>query len=53
MVETKSSLFGDDFRVKEKAKIECGKEHFKAIAADESPVRYLIARTLEDVILTE
>ena len=32
VVETKSSLFTDDLRDKESAKIECGKAHFKALA---------------------
>ena len=32
VVETKSSLFTDDLRDKEGAKIECGKAHFKALA---------------------
>ena len=31
VVETKSSLFADDLRDKERAKIECGKAHFKAL----------------------
>jgi hypothetical protein len=33
VVETKSSLFTDDLRNKESAKIECGKAHFKALAS--------------------
>ncbi|MCV4820906.1 hypothetical protein OFM15_33000, partial [Escherichia coli] len=32
VVETKSALFTDDLRDKERAKIECGKAHFKAVA---------------------
>lgn len=32
VVETKSSLFTDDLREKESAKIACGKAHFKALA---------------------
>jgi hypothetical protein len=32
-----SSLFLDDLRDKESAKIECGKAHFKALAVGENP----------------
>jgi type III restriction enzyme len=49
VVETKSSLFTDDLRSKEDAKIECGKAHFKALAEVENPVRYVVARTVNDV----
>ena len=49
VVETKSSLFTDDLRNKESAKIECGKAHFKALAVGENPARYVVARTLQDV----
>ncbi|MDQ6954700.1 MAG: DEAD/DEAH box helicase family protein, partial [Mariprofundaceae bacterium] len=34
VVETKGSLFTDALRPSEKAKISCGKEHFKAIGED-------------------
>lgn len=52
VVETKSSLFTEDLRDKESAKIECGKEHFKALAdaVHESPARYVVARNLDDVL---
>ncbi len=49
VVETKSSLFTDDLRDKESAKIECGKAHFAALGVGENPARYLVARTLGDV----
>lgn len=52
VVETKSSLFTDDLRNKESAKIECGKAHFKALAVDENPARYLVARSFADVMST-
>lgn len=57
VVETKSSLFTDDLRDKESAKIECGKAHFHALAADggavgENPARYVVARSVGD-LLTE
>jgi len=49
VVETKSSLFTEDLRDKESAKIECGKAHFKALQVGESPAQYVVARTLVDV----
>lgn len=33
VVETKSSLFSSDLRAKEQAKIDCGREHFRALGA--------------------
>ncbi len=50
VVETKSSLFTDDLRNKESAKIECGKAHFKALAVGENPAQYVVARSFNDVI---
>jgi type III restriction enzyme len=50
VVETKPSLFTDDLRDKESAKIECGKAHFKALANGESPAHYVVARSLDDVL---
>ena len=51
VVETKSGLFADDLRSKERAKIECGKAHFEALKeVNESPARYVVARSLEDVL---
>lgn len=50
VVETKSSLFNDDLRDKERAKIECGRAHFEAIREDDNRVHYIApARNLEDV----
>jgi len=51
VVETKSSLFTDDLRNKESAKIECGKAHFKALAVGENPARYVVARSITDVLV--
>ncbi|WP_327078264.1 restriction endonuclease [Pseudoalteromonas sp. H71] len=34
VVETKSSIFSDDIRASEQAKINCGIEHFKALSKD-------------------
>ena len=50
VVETKSSLFTDDLRDKESAKIECGKAHFKALQVREAPARYVVARSVEDIV---
>ena len=50
VVETKSSLFADDLRDKESAKIECGKAHFQALAADENPARYVVAHSVGDLL---
>lgn len=50
VVETKSSLFTDDLRDKEYAKIECGRAHFKALATGENPAKYVVARNLNDVL---
>jgi type III restriction enzyme len=50
VVETKSSLFTDDHRDKEYAKIECGKAHFHALATGENPAKYVVARNLDDVM---
>lgn len=52
LVETKSSLFTDDLRDKESAKIECGKAHFTALGVGENPARYVVARSVDD-LLTE
>ena len=34
VVETKSSLWGDDLRIREQKKVECGEKHFKALGTD-------------------
>src|SRR2546422_10061221 len=36
VIETKSSLFTDDLRDKESAKIKCGEAHFKALIVGEN-----------------
>lgn len=51
VVETKSSLFTDDLRDKESAKIKCGEAHFAALAVGENPVHYIKARNVEDVMV--
>jgi len=50
VVETKSSLFTDDLRDKESAKIQCGKAHFKALAVGESPAKFIQARNIDDLM---
>jgi type III restriction enzyme len=51
VVETKSSLFTDDIRDKESAKIQCGEAHFDALAEGTSdPARFVKATKLEDVM---
>lgn len=50
VVETKGSVFADDLRGSERAKVACGKAHFSALAEGESPARYVVARTLADVL---
>ena len=50
VVETKSGLLADSLRHTERGKIECAKEHFKALAVGEpSAAQYVVARTLDDV----
>jgi type III restriction enzyme len=51
VVETKGSLFKDDLRDKENAKIQCGKAHFQALAVGENPARFVQARALSDVLV--
>ncbi|MCK6504051.1 DEAD/DEAH box helicase family protein [Myxococcota bacterium] len=50
VIETKGSLFMDDLRDKESAKIACGKEHFKVLFVNEPHARYQVGRSLEDVL---
>ncbi len=50
VVETKSSLFTDDLRDKESAKIECGKAHFQALAVGDNPAHYEVARSVDDLL---
>jgi len=50
VVETKGSLFIDDLRDNEAAKIACGEAHFNALAVDPNPARYVKATKLDDVL---
>jgi type III restriction enzyme len=49
VVETKSSLFVDDLRGTERAKIDCGRAHFDALKVGESPARYEVCKTVEEL----
>jgi type III restriction enzyme len=51
VVETKSSLFDDDLRDKEGAKIDCGKAHFEALSVGESPARFKRAAKVDDLFV--
>lgn len=56
VVETKSSLFADDLRDKESAKILCGKAHFQALAMESAglngnPARYIVASSVGDLMV--
>lgn len=50
VVETKGSLFDEDLRDKESAKIKCGRAHFEALAVGENPASYLVARNIDDLM---
>lgn len=51
VVETKSSLFLDDLRDKESAKIQCGKAHFEALAeGDSQSAKFVQARDIDDLM---
>jgi len=50
VIETKGSLWWDDLRHSEGGKIGCAKEHFKAIAIEANPAKYVKAKQLSDVI---
>jgi len=50
VVETKGSLFTDDLRDNEAAKIVCGKAHFTALATDPNPARFIPATTIGDLM---
>jgi len=50
VVETKGSLFTDDLRDQEAAKIACGQAHFAALAVGDNPARYVKATKLRDLL---
>ena len=49
-VETKGSLAAGDLRGTESAKIACGKAHFDALRAGESPARYEVTTSLDTLL---
>jgi type III restriction enzyme len=49
VVETKGSLFADDLRDVEAAKIACGKVHFETLANGDNPARYIQATKVQDL----
>jgi type III restriction enzyme len=51
VVETKGSLFADDLRAQEGAKISCGKAHFEALHVRETSPIYKVARSLDGLLL--
>jgi type III restriction enzyme len=50
VVETKGTLFTDALRDSEAAKINCGRAHFAALTAQEPAAKYVVARTVGDVL---
>ena len=50
VVETKGSTLVDDLRGVEYAKIECGRAHFDALRTGESPARYDVATSVDDLL---
>ena len=50
VVETKGSSLVDDLRLKEAAKIACGKAHFEAIAVQEPPARYEVVASVDELL---
>ena len=50
VVETKGSTLVDDLRGVEYAKIECGRAHFDALRVGESPARYDVATSVDDLL---
>ena len=51
VAETKGSSFLDDLRNSERAKVECGKEHFAALEVGESPAKYCVVHTLDELLV--
>ena len=49
VAETKGTSFLDDLRNPERAKVECGKAHFEALAIDENPAKYRVVHTLDEL----
>jgi len=50
VVETKGSAFLDDLRNVERAKVECGRAHFKALEVGDSPARYRVVHKADELL---
>ncbi|MCL5266433.1 MAG: DEAD/DEAH box helicase family protein [Chloroflexi bacterium] len=50
VVETKGSLFTDDLRDTESAKIRCGEAHFAALSVGENPARFVKGTKVDDLM---
>ena len=50
VVETKGSPFLGDLRITEGAKIACGRAHFNALKVGESPARYEVVTSVEELL---
>ena len=49
VVETKGTVFINDLRDSEAAKIYCGRAHFRSLAETENPIAYRVATSLDEV----
>ena len=50
VVETKGTTHTAELRPAEQEKIKCGRAHFQALAAGDSPVRYEVATSLDELL---
>ncbi len=50
VVETKGSLFPEELRGTEGAKIDCVKVHFAALSTGDRPTKYIPARNFDDFV---
>lgn len=50
VVETKGSLFTDDLRDKESAKIRCGEAHFATLSIGVNSARFVKATQIDDLM---
>ncbi|HEY2904614.1 MAG TPA: hypothetical protein VGJ29_01860 [Vicinamibacterales bacterium] len=50
VAETKGSLDTNEIRASEAAKIECGRAHFDALRVMEPPAKYVVVRTVDDLM---
>ncbi len=51
VVETKAGPWAEDLRGTEDAKIRCGTRHFEALKVREDPAEYLVAKSVDDVLI--